>query len=124
MAGFFAFAGIVHLVNPQLFVPIFPEWLNFDDTGFVLLQRNTLVIISGACEIIFAFALLIRPTRRYGATMIILMLIVYLFLIHIPMVYDYAVAHHPYLWVAILRIPLQFVLLWWAWIYSKSTTSQ
>ena len=124
MAGFYAFAGIAHLVNPAIFIAVFPEWLNWDDLGFSVLTRTSLVVISGVCEILFAGMLLFRPTRRFGAFMIFLMLVVYLLLIHIPMVYDYAVGHNPYLWIAIVRLPLQFVLLWWTYIYAKAPAKQ
>lgn len=119
MAAFYAAAGIAHFSNPSFFVSIFPEFLNLDDWNFPPVSRLGLTLISGACEIIFAALLLLPKTRKFAAFNIFLMLVVYLLLIHIPMVVDWAAINHPQLWVAIVRLPLQFVLLAWAWTFFK-----
>lgn len=119
MIGLYLFAGIAHLVYPQFFVDAFPDLLNFDTWDFPPLTRMGLTIISGVCEIIFALTLIHNKTRQFASISIFAMLVVYLFCIHIPMTIDFAKEANPLLWITIVRIPLQFVLLYWAWGFFK-----
>jgi uncharacterized membrane protein len=77
-----------------------------------------LVIISGVAEILGGVGLLVERTRRVAAWGIIFMLVVY-FDVHIFMVmHPERFAGIP-VWVLWARIPLQFLLIWWAWIYAR-----
>lgn len=109
MSAFFFFAGIVHFLKPGVFLGIMPKFLPYP------LQ---LVYISGACEILFAVLLAIPSTRHIGAWLIILLLIA-VFPANIQMAITFFKEKNPYLWVALLRLPLQFVMIWWAWLYTK-----
>lgn len=109
MSAFFFFAGIVHFLKPGVFLGIMPTFLPYP------LQ---LVYISGACEILFAVLLAIPSTRHIGAWLIILLLIA-VFPANIQMAITFFKEKNPYLWVALLRLPLQFVMIWWAWLYTK-----
>lgn len=109
MSAFFIFVGIVHFLKPGVFLGIMPKFLPYP------LQ---LVYISGACEILFAVLLAIPSTRHIGAWLIILLLIA-VFPANIQMAITFYKEKNPYLWVALLRLPLQFVMIWWAWIYTK-----
>ncbi|MCF2444884.1 DoxX family protein [Dyadobacter sp. CY345] len=109
MSAFFIFAGIVHFLKPGVFLEIMPKFLPYP------LQ---LVYISGACEILFAVLLAIPSTRHIGAWLIILLLIA-VFPANIQMALTFYKEKNPYLWVALLRLPLQFALIWWAWLYTK-----
>jgi uncharacterized membrane protein len=103
-------AGINHFVQPEFYLKIMPNYIPFH--GFC-------VFMSGVCEITFAFLLIPIRTRKLAAWLIIAMLTVF-FIIHIQMVIDYWDNNDSMFWVAIIRIPLQFVLIWWAWLYTKN----
>jgi uncharacterized membrane protein len=77
-----------------------------------------LVIISGVAEILGGVGLLVERTRRVAAWGIILMLVVY-FDVHIFMVMHAERFTGIPVWVLWLRIPLQFLLIWWAWVYAR-----
>lgn len=102
--------GILHLVAPHLYLPIMPDWLP---------EPVLLIYISGVAEIVLGLLLLPVRTRVAAAWLIIAMLVVYLFLIHIPMLFDYPEMGLGLFIVALLRLPLQFVLIRWAWLYTR-----
>ena len=77
-----------------------------------------LVYLSGVCEAAFALLLLPPATRRAGAWLIILLLIA-VFPANIQMALNYWHLHNPHLWVTIVRLPLQAVLVAWAWVYTR-----
>lgn len=110
MALFYFAAGVMHMVRPGGFVKIMPGYLPFP------LQ---LVYISGLCEMTFATLLLFPVTRPTGAWLIIILLIA-VFPANIQMAVDFYQRKNPFLWIALMRLPLQFVLIWWAWLYTKS----
>ena len=109
MAAIYAFAGTMHFVRPNMFLKIVPRYLPYP------LQ---IVYLSGICEIIFALMLLLPATRSAGAWLIILLLIA-VFPANIQMTIDFYNQKNPYLWLTILRLPLQFALIWWAWLYTR-----
>ena len=109
MAGLYIIAGIFHFLRPGPYIRIMPPWMPFP---------AALVLISGICEILFALLLLPVATRHAGAWLLILMLIA-IFPANIQMALNYWQKQSPYLWVAIARLPLQAVLIWWAWLYTK-----
>lgn len=110
MAFMYAAAGIYHFVNPEFYKNIMPAWLP---------DHHLLNTLGGVAEIILALLLLPVKTRRISALLIIAMLVVFLFLIHVPMVIDFYQSGHQGLWISIIRLPVQFVLIWWAWLYTK-----
>jgi uncharacterized membrane protein len=63
MAAFYLAAGIVHLVAPEAFLPIIPDW--------VPLPRET-VLATGVCEIAGSIALMAPPLRRLAGVMLAL----------------------------------------------------
>ena len=107
-------AGINHFVHPQPYMEIMPP---------VLPWHRALVYISGACEILGGLLVLFKQTRRVGAWIIILLLIA-VFPANVQMALNFRAAHHPYLWVAILRLPLQALLIWWAALYTRRQHTQ
>lgn len=102
--------GIVHLVAPYSYMPAMADWLP---------EPLLLIYISGVAEIILGLLLLPQKTRPAAAWLIIAMLVVYLFLVHIPMAIDYADEATWKFIATLLRIPLQFVLIRWAWLYTR-----
>ncbi len=110
MAILYTAAGINHFVNPRFYMYIMPTWLP---------KPLALVYISGICEVLCALLLLPPSTRHIGAWLIIALLIA-VYPANIQMAINYWQKGSPHLWVALVRLPLQFVLIWWAWLYTKS----
>src|ERR1700722_73457 len=106
MAVFYVGAGINHFVHPAFYMKIMPLWLPYP------LQ---LMYISGVCEVLCGLLLFPVATRHLGAWLLILLLIA-IFPANIHMAINYWQKSNPYLWIAIVRLPVQFVFIWWAWI--------
>ena len=102
-------AGVLHFVFPATYVSIMPRWLPW---------HYGLVYMSGLCEIVCAVLLIIPATRHTGAWLTIALLIA-VFPANIQMAVNYYKGQNPYLWVAIVRLPLQFLLICWVWLYTK-----
>lgn len=107
-AIFFIFAGAGHFLKPELYVKIVPP-------GFP--SPQLLVFISGICEILGGFGLLILPVRKLAAWGLIALLIA-VFPANIYM------ALHPERfgfapWLLWARLPLQFVFGAWIWFVAK-----
>ncbi len=109
MVVLYCAAGINHFINPQLYKKIMPPWLGW---------HNEIVFISGVCEILFALLLIPVSTRRIGAWCIIILLVA-IFPANIQMTINYFHEHHPRAWLSVLRLPLQLVLIWWAYKFTK-----
>ena len=109
MAVVYVAAGIYHFVNPRFYQKIMPSYLPY---------HIPLIYISGVCEIVFALLLIPESTRPISAWLIIALLIA-IFPANIQMAVDFWQRKSSYLWVAIARLPLQFILIWLAWIYTK-----
>ena len=110
MTMLYVTAGILHFVHPASYLGIMPHWLSFP---------AALVAISGAAEILFGLLLLPIATRPIAALLIILLLIA-VFPANIQMAINYWHEHNHYLWLAVVRLPLQVALIWWAWQYTDS----
>ena len=61
-----------------------------------------------------------KATRKIAAWLITLMLTVFLW-IHVQMLIDYWKNKDKDLWIAIIRLPLQLVLIWWAYTFTKTS---
>jgi uncharacterized membrane protein len=111
MAVLYIAAGINHFIHPAFYIKIMPPWLPY---------HTALILISGVCEIVFGLLLLLPSARRPAAWLIILMLIA-IFPANIQMMVNYLHENNPRLWIAIVRLPLQLVLIWWAYYFTKKT---
>ncbi|SDH05895.1 DoxX family protein [Psychroflexus sediminis] len=107
MSIMYVFAGAMHFIKPKAYVKIIPKFLP---------QRRSLNLLAGAFEILAGLGLLFPETRTYAALFIILMLIAFL-LIHFNMLRGEQFSLGIPRWILILRIPLQFILIWWAYLY-------
>lgn len=96
-------AGINHFVKPYFYKAFIPGWLP-------LLPVN---YITGAVEVALGASLLIPVFRHYGALGLLLLMIVFLPL-HTLDVFKENPAIGSKL-LAYIRLPLQFILIWWAW---------
>lgn len=109
MALLYVAAGINHFVHPATYLRIMPAYIPY---------HETLVKISGVLEILCGALLLFPQTRIAGAWLTIALLIA-VFPANIEMAVSWHRSHHPYYWIALLRLPLQLLLIWWAWLYTK-----
>jgi uncharacterized membrane protein len=109
MGCLYIVAGINHFIHPASYLGIMPHWVPF---------HNAAVFVSGLCEVLFALLLLIPSTRRIAAWGIILLLIA-VFPANVQMMLNYLHEGKNGLWVTVIRLPLQAVLIWWAYIFTK-----
>lgn len=96
-------AGINHFVKPHFYKAFIPAWLP-------LLPVN---YITGAVEATLGICLLIPVSRHYGALGLLLLMIAFLPL-HTLDIFKENPAIGSRL-IAYIRLPLQFILIWWAW---------
>ncbi len=75
-------------------------------------------MLSGAMEIMLSLLFIFPATRRIGAWGTILFLIV-IFPANIQMLVNYINENNKYVWIAILRLPGQILLMWWAYSFTK-----
>jgi len=107
MAGIYSIAGIMHFVTPKTYMKIMPPAIPYP---------KTMVMISGVFELLFGIALLFDATQSYAAIGLILLLIA-VFPANIYMAKRMYQKQSKNRWIAYLRLPLQFVLIYWAYIY-------
>ena len=110
MAAIYVAAGINHFVNPVFYKNIMPPWLPW---------HYPLITISGAAEIVLGLLLLPVATRKWAAWGIIALLIA-VFPANVQMMINYQQQQNPYWWLAILRLPLQLLLIWWAYQFARN----
>ena len=109
----FSVAGLLHFLRPQLYARVMPPWV--PPTG--PFGRHALVLTSGAFEILGALGVLYAPTRTAAGWGLILLLAA-IFPANLEMLAA-ARRSRAKSWVQALflvRLPLQFVLMWWVWI--------
>jgi uncharacterized membrane protein len=76
-----------------------------------------LVYISGAAEIVLGILLIPGETRVVAAWGIIALLIA-VFPANLYMAGQMKKKNHRFTWIAMLRLPVQAVLIYWAWRYT------
>ncbi len=108
MGGLYLLAGVNHFVSPKFYLKIMPTYLPY---------HEFLVAASGLAEIILGIMLLIPATRIWAAWGIILLLIA-VFPANLYMAYG-AQFQEISPWFRWGRLPIQFVLVWWAYQYTK-----
>jgi uncharacterized membrane protein len=109
MALLYIGAGLMHFLRTNTFLKIMPPFLPFP---------VQLVYLSGLFEIAFG-AMLFFPVVRPLAAWLIILLLIAVFPANIYMAIDFYKNNNPYGWLAWVRLPLQFVLIWWAWLYTS-----
>lgn len=107
MAGMYVFAGLMHFIKPQTYLRIMPRYLP---------QPKLLVYLSGLVEILLGIGLCFAFTRTTAIYGIIAMLFAFL-LVHFYMLTGEKEAAGIPKWILLLRIPLQFGLMYWAYGY-------
>ena len=110
LAGAMVYTGVAHFRNPNPFVSIVPEWLP---------APRALVAISGFFEILGGVGLLVPPVRRAAAWGLIA-LFVAVFPANVNMaIQDIPLEGKHFGWLLWLRLPLQAVLIAWAWWFTR-----
>lgn len=112
LALVFLVAGAAHFLRPQPFVRIVPPYLP---------EPLLLVYLSGAAEVAGGLGLLLPATRRWAAWGLVLLLIA-VFPANIYMLQAHGAGVQVPLWALWLRLPLQLVLIAWAWQHTRPTT--
>ena len=79
--------------------------------------HSSMVVLSGIAEMILGFMLLNKNSQIQAAWGIIIMLVVFI-PVHIYMLQDEKAAMKMPKWVLILRLPVQFGLMYWAYLYT------
>lgn len=105
----YCFAGIMHFVKPKAYLRIMPNYLP---------TPKLLVSLSGFIEIILGILLCFPATKNDSIYLIILMLITFLLVHYYMLSGEKASAGIPR-WILILRIPMQFGLIYWSYWYLK-----
>ncbi|NNF29887.1 MAG: hypothetical protein HKO97_06420 [Flavobacteriaceae bacterium] len=103
----FVAAGFYHFRKPKLYERIMPPYIP---------MHSTLVLISGAIEMILGLMVLNPETQVIAAWGMIGLLILFL-PVHIHMLQNEDASLKLPKWVLILRIPLQFALIYWVYQY-------
>lgn len=109
MGMLYVAAGAMHFVATRMYVSIMPDYLP---------AHRTLVLISGLAEIAGGLGVMAPRTRPMAAWGIIALLIC-------VMPANVWMVQHPERWPGIpvwalwVRLPLQGVLVWWAWRYTR-----
>ena len=124
MAAFYATAGVAHVLAPDKFLAITPEWVPF---------APQVILITGVCELAGALGLLIKPVRWWaGAALAAYALCVW------PANFKHAIdgIEMPYIgsswWYHAPRLAFQPVLIWaalycagvidWPWRRAKPSS--
>ncbi|MFP4845524.1 MauE/DoxX family redox-associated membrane protein [Winogradskyella sp. PE311] len=107
MACIYIFAGVMHFIKPKMYLRIMPRYLP---------SHKALVFWSGIAEIILGIGLCIPILKMISIYGIIAMLIVFLS-VHFYMLSSKKASAGIPKWILVLRIPLQFGLMYWAWMY-------
>ena len=111
MGVFYTFGGIMHFVQPDVYMPMMPPYLPL---------HLDLIYLSGLAEIIVGVGVLIPSTRRIAAWAMILLLIaifpanLHIALYNVP-VFGAEEGAGIFNWI---RLPIQGVLILWAWWYT------
>ena len=107
-AALFVLAGVGHFVRPDFYLRIMPPYLPF---------HRPLVLLSGVFEVALGVLLLVPRFSRLAAFGLIALLIA----VFPANIYLY---QHQEIWpltplVHLIRLPLQGVLILWAYLYTR-----
>ncbi|OYU80848.1 MAG: DoxX family protein [Flavobacterium sp. BFFFF1] len=109
MAAIYLLAGLNHFRKPQLYRKIIPPYLPW---------HAAINYTSGAAEIVIAIGLCIPAISAYTAWGLIALLIA-VFPANIYMYTEKNASLRMPKWLLLLRLPLQVVLIIWAYIYTN-----
>lgn len=108
MAALYIIAGLNHFRVPRVYERMIPP---------AFTAPKALNITSGLTEIVFGILLCMPQTSAFAAWGIIALLIA-IFPANVYMLMNKKAGMGVPKWILILRLPLQLVLIWWAWLYT------
>jgi uncharacterized membrane protein len=109
MSLFYIAAGINHFANSATYLNIMPSYFPY---------HLQLVYISGICETVSGLLLIPVYSRRVAAWLIIVLLVA-IFPANIQMMVNDWDTNNLQRTATIFRLPLQVILIWWAYIFTK-----
>ncbi|MDO6518832.1 DoxX family protein [Zobellia uliginosa] len=107
MGAIYVLAGIMHFIKPRVYMAIMPRYLP---------NHKLLVQLSGVAEIGLGLGVCFPFSKNYALYGLILMLAVFL-LVHVYMLSEKKASAGIPKWILWARLPLQFVLMYWAYSY-------
>jgi uncharacterized membrane protein len=111
MGVFYVVAGLAHFVRPDFYLPMMPPWFP---------AHRELIFVSGVAEVLLGAAVLVARLRRIAGWGIIALLIaifpanLHIALHDVPL---FGATQGAGIWNWV-RLPLQAVLIAWAWSYT------
>ncbi|MDX6182277.1 DoxX family membrane protein [Flavobacterium sp. Fl-77] len=108
MAFLYISAGLNHFRNPKMYIKIIPSYFS---------NPKLLNILSGAAEVILGILLAIPVTTHIAAWGIIALLIA-VFPANLFMYQNKKAGFNLPKWILFVRLPLQIVLMLWAYQYT------
>lgn len=111
MGTLYIVAGVLHFVATDAYLPLMPPWLP---------AHRALILLSGAAEVVLGALVLVPATRRLAAWGIVLLLIaVFPANLHVALhdvpLFGATEGLGVWNWV---RLPVQLLLMLWAWWYT------
>jgi len=108
MAALYIIAGLNHFRNPGMYIRIIPPSFS---------NPKLMNILSGAAEVILGILLMVSYTTNFAAWGIIALLIA-VFPANLFMYQNKKAGFGLPNWILFVRLPLQFVLIFWAYQYT------
>ncbi|MEE8375872.1 MAG: DoxX family protein [Acidimicrobiia bacterium] len=116
MSAFYVANGVNHFISPDAYLQIIPDFVPVP---------LAVVYVSGVVEIILGVAVLFGPTRMMAAWgLIILLVVVFPANINVAVNDLVFLGEEPNSLVNWLRLPVQAVLIVWAWWYTRVRRAQ
>lgn len=110
MALLYVLAGLNHFRAPDFYMPMMPPYLP---------AHGLLICLSGVAEVLLGILLIPKKTRRLAAWGIIALLIA-VFPANVYMLQTGGAGFGDISKAALVaRLPIQGLLIWWAWIYTR-----
>ncbi len=109
---FYAFAGIMHFITPEVYLEVRPDWLG---------NKEVLNYAAGSVEITVATLALFQSTRKYAGYLTIVMLAAFI-ISHVYFIQVGSCAGDLCIpeWIGYFRlIVIHPLLMYWAWKISK-----
>jgi uncharacterized membrane protein len=105
----FVGAGVNHFIDPDFYLAMMPPYLP---------AHAELILLSGILEVLAGVGVFMaRWRQKAGMLMILVMIGVFPANVHMAM--NPAVFPEIPVWFLYLRLPLQGVLIWWAWAATR-----
>ena len=102
-------AGLMHFIKPHIYYSFIPDWL----------PKNIVNYITGVIEIFLGMASLMPRSRTWGTLGILFLMLAFLPLHTLDLFKQHpAIGSHQ---AALIRFPIQFVLIFWAWFIYKNS---